>query len=137
MQWRPNKRGVSVRPQPELPFVPPLWRRWDRRMLSDTAFVTMIVAGWLAGNVLALLGCVVATFILVSHGDFTAFMAHVDNIASRYVAADAARRTHFEHQVAILLAVIGLGLLLLRLPRLIVRLRLELDQGSRHASRDA
>lgn len=137
MPWLPNKRGPTIPPQSDLPFVPPLWRRWDRKSLSDATFVAIMVTGWLAGNVLAVLGCIVATFILISHGDFGVFMAHVDNIASRYVAADAARRAHFEHQVACLLAIVGLALLLLRLPRLVVRLRLELDLESSHADADA
>jgi len=129
MPWLLNKAPRAMRPQPELPFVPPLWRRWTRRDLSDALFIAMMTAGWLAGNVLALLGCVVATFLIISHGDFTVFMAHIDNVASRYVAADVGRRASFEHEVILALSICGAVFLGLRLPRFVVRLRLELSQG--------
>jgi hypothetical protein len=128
MPW-PASDPARTPPQPDLPFLPPLSRQLDRRTLGDAAFVTMMVIGWVAGNVLALLGCVVATFIVIAHGDFAVFMSHVDNLAARYVAADGARRASFEHQVLVMLAVCGLGLLLMRLPRFVMRLRLGLNQG--------
>jgi hypothetical protein len=133
MPWPPSELVRSA-PQPDLPFVPPLWRRLDRRALGDVAHIAMMVTGWLAGNVLALLGSVVATFIVIAHGDFTVFMSHVDNLAARYVAADGARRMAFEHQVLAVLGVCGAGLLIIRLPRFVMRLRLELSQDGSDAT---
>jgi hypothetical protein len=123
-----NKRAATLKSQPDLPFVPPLWRRWDAETARDWIFIVMMSTGWLAGNALAVLGCVVAAFIVVAHGDFNVFMAHVDNIASRYVGASTERRESFEHQVVVTLAVISGVLLLIRLPRFLMRLRVELSQ---------
>lgn len=132
MRWRPNKVVATPAPQPDLPFVPPLWRRWGRQQYSDALFVAMMTIGWVAGNVLALLGCVVAAFLVISHGDFTVFMSHIDNIASRYVAADLGRRASFEHEVLLALAICGAVFFLIRLPRFVMRLRLELAQEKSH-----
>ena len=137
MPWPLNKPARAVQPQPELPFVPPLWRRWTRRDLSDVAFIGMMTVGWLAGNVLALLGGVVLVFLIIAHGDFSVFMAHIDNVASRYVAADLGRRASFEHQVVLALSICGVVFLAVRLPRFVIRLRLELSQGGNHVDQRA
>ena len=136
MQWRPNNARAIAR-QADLPFAPPLWRRWSRRHWNDAAFVVMMTIGWFAGNVLALLGCVVAAFLVIAHGDFTVFMAHIDNVASRYVAADAGRRAGFEHVVIVALAICGAIFFVIRLPRFVMRLRLELAQEAPDATDQA
>jgi hypothetical protein len=107
-------------------------RCWYRRQWSDAAFITMMTIGWAAGNVLAVLGCVVAAFLVIAHGDFSVFMSHIDNVASRYVAADMGRRAGFEHEVVLVLAICSAVFFLIRLPRFVMRLRLELNEGSRH-----
>jgi len=45
------------------------------------------------------------------------------------VAADVGRRASFEHEVILALSICGAVFLGLRLPRFVVRLRLELSQG--------
>ena len=133
MPWQLSRQARAAHPQPDLPFVPPLWRRVDRQVVRDTLFIAMMTTSWLCGNALGVLGCVVAAFIIISHGDFAVFMAHVDNIASRYVAADLGRRASFEHQVVLALAIVGAALLLIRLPRFVMRLRVELSEDTGHA----
>jgi hypothetical protein len=124
--------GRSTAPQADLPFVPPLARQWRwARHLADVAYMLIAVAGWVAGNLLAILGCVVVGFLMIAHGDIDLFFHHIDNLASRYVAADAVRRAAFQHQIAWMLATMAVVLFLVRTPRFYLRLRRDLREGSR------
>jgi hypothetical protein len=123
-----------MRSPPNRALALPLRRGWSRRQWSDAAFITMMTIGWAAGNILAVLGCVVAAFLVIAHGDFSVFMSHIDNVASRYVAADTGRRAGFEHEVVLALAICAAVFFLIRLPRFVMRLRLELAQERRHDS---
>jgi hypothetical protein len=130
----PNDLGGCA-PQPDLPFVPPLAQRvrgvrWARH-LADTAYILITVASWVVGNLLAMLGCVVVAFIVIAHGDIDLFFHHVHNLAARYVAADAARRATFDHQLAWMLGIMTAVLFLVRAPRFYLRLRRDLREGSR------
>jgi hypothetical protein len=133
MPSRPNDAGGCA-PQPDLPFVPPLAHRVRRiawaRYLANTAYILLAVASWVAGNLLAILGCVVVAFIVIAHGDIDLFFQHIDNLASRYVAADAVRRAAFQHQIAWMLATMAVVLFLVRAPRFYLRLRRDLREGS-------
>jgi hypothetical protein len=126
---------AGVTPQPELPFVPPLARGlaampWARP-LADGAYILIAVTSWVAGNILAILGCVVIMFIVIAHGDIDLFFSHVHNLASRYVAADAARRVAFQHQLIGMLGIMAVVLFAVRAPRFCLRLGQELRKGSR------
>ncbi len=117
---------------PELPFVPRLVRDWRlRKRMADAAYVTLMTLLWLAGNLLAVLGLVVVAFVMISEADFYAFMSHLDNLASRFVAADPARRATFEGQVWWVLGIMTLVFVAVRLPRFVTRLRADLLQGPR------
>jgi hypothetical protein len=123
------------KPQPELPFVPPLARGlaampWAR-LLADGAYIVIAVTSWIAGNILAILGCIIVAFIVIAHGDIDLFFRHVHNLASRYVAADAARRAAFQHQLIGMLGLMAVVLFVVRAPRFCLRLRRELREGSR------
>lgn len=123
-----NEGNVAER-QPDLPFVPPLWRRVRLgRMGADILYVMLMSVGWAVGNVLAVLGTVVAALLIVAHGRFGVFMSHVNNLVSRYVVASATAQESFEHEVLWAIG-IAMGLLFaVRLPRFVLRLRLELAQ---------
>ena len=95
----------------------------------DTCYVVLTAAGWLLGNLLSILGCTVALFIIISHGQTDAFFLHVDNLASRYVAADLGRKAAFEHQLVQLFSIILVATLAIRGPRFVARLRRELAEG--------
>ncbi|QYE33137.1 hypothetical protein KZX46_03165 (plasmid) [Polymorphobacter sp. PAMC 29334] len=98
-------------------------------LVADLAYITLKTAGWLAGNLLGILGCAVAMFIVISHGRVDTFFLHVDNLASRYVAADLGRRELFEHQlVQVFVIVLGVTLAV-RGPLFVKRLRRELREG--------
>ena len=132
MQSPPNElvpmpAPVGRVPQPTLPFVPPLWRRidWGRRG-RDAAYVAIEFVGWALGTILILLGCVVAMFLVFSHGQLDVFFAHVDNFASRFMSAEANRRAVMEHQLAQAFVLAVATLAALRGPSFARRLRRDL-----------
>lgn len=100
-----------------------------RGVIPDVAYIALTTTGWLVGNLLAILGCVVAMFIVISHGHIDTFFLHVDNLASRYVSADATRREVFGHQLVQLFIIMVVGTLLVRGPRFVARLRRDLRSG--------
>jgi hypothetical protein len=130
----PNDHGGHA-PQPDLPFVPPLelglGRMKAKRRLADGAYILAMLTSWVAGNLLAILGCVVVAFIVIAHGDTDLFFRHVHNLAARYVAADAVRRATFDHQLAWMLGIMAAVLFTVRAPRFYLRLRRDLREGSR------
>ncbi len=100
-----------------------------QRLARDACYIVLVTTGWLAGNLLGILGCVVAVFLVISHGDMSMFFLHIDNLASRYVAADVGRRTVFEHQMVQILAGVFVIAILVRGPVFVARVRRELRQG--------
>lgn len=118
--------------QPELPFVPPLVRRLRRlpmrRVLADGSFLAVALTSWLLGNLLALLGALVAVLLVLTGGDLDLFFSQLHNLTRRYVEADAGRRVAFQHDLAQAFVITGLVLLLARTPRFLVRLRRELRE---------
>jgi hypothetical protein len=129
----PNDVGGRA-PQPDLPFVPPLKSGPDSTratlLIADAAYILVTVISWAAGNLLAILGCVVVAFIVIAHGDTDLFFHHVHNLTARYVAADAVRRATFDHQLAWMLGIMAALLFMVRAPRFYLRLRRDLREGS-------
>ncbi len=126
----PSLLSERAVPQPDLPFVPPLLRRLPfRRLGADAAYITVAVVSWSAINLLTVLGCVVAMFLVISHGDIDVFFSHLNNLASRYVEADLGRRAAFQHQLVIGFAIMAGIFFAVRLPRFVMRLRRELAEG--------
>ena len=103
--------------------------RWDR-VVCDGCYIFLVPTGWLAANLLVILGCVVAMFLVVSHGQVDLFFRHVDNLAARYIGADVGRRVMFEHFMVQVFAVLLIGVLLLRGPGFVARVRRNLNDGS-------
>lgn len=144
MQSQPSDAAVrgQFRSLDDLPSVPvtitqgaDTYIRRDRPTLrgsgalADLAYIALTTTGWLAGNLLGILGCAVAMFIVISHGHVDTFFLHVDNLASRYVAADLGRREVFEQQlVQVFVIVLGLTLAV-RGPLFVRRVRRELREG--------
>lgn len=123
----PELAVVKRRAQPELPFVPRLWKRLDwGRAVQSSAFVALELTGWAVGTMLFLLGGIVVLVLVLSHGQLDVFFAQVDNFGSRIVSADAARRLVLEHELVQGLTLATLTLGALRLPSLIRALRREL-----------
>ena len=80
---------------------------WAR--LPDLCLLLLRVTGWLSVTLLASAGCLVLLFAML--GGFTAdgFFAHLDNLASRFAAADAERRGQFLSLVRVALVVLILA----------------------------
>lgn len=96
---------------------------------GDSVYVAFVTTAWLAINVLGALGCAVAFFIVISAGEWDAFFLQLDNLTSRYVAADIGRRGLFEHQIAQAFLLMFGTISLLRLPGFIRGVRGGLIQG--------
>lgn len=101
-------------------------RRRLRLLGQDTAYLLLATASWLLVNLLAVFGFVVAIFLVIAGFDLPTFFLHLDNLTSRYVAADLGRRAAFEHQIAQAFVALLLLSLLVRGPLFITTLRREL-----------
>ena len=105
-------------------------RRTFGAWLADVSFVLIETTGWLLIHTLAVLGCAVAAFLVLSGADMQSFFLHLDNMTSRYADADFGRRAAFEHQVLQIFLVAYVGTLLIRAPRFLRRLKKDLRSES-------
>ena len=60
-------------------------------------YFSLLMAGFLASSLLITWGLFVLFFLAIGGFSFDGMMHQLDNLASRYVAADAARITSFRH----------------------------------------
>lgn len=122
---------VAVVQQPDLPFAPPLKAakraRSTRADLQDLAYIALRLALWLLMNGLAVLGCAVALFLIISHGNMPAFFAHLENLSSRFGAADLTRQMRFANQLVQGFWLAFVVMSVMRAPSLVAQLRLELS----------
>ncbi len=105
------------------------WLPRLRRHVADGCHLLLSLFLWLAGIVLVALGLVLAFAILAADLRPLLFFAHVDNLATHYLAADPARRAQFDMQLLALFTAIVTLLLLARLPGFVIRMRRELGRG--------
>lgn len=121
--------------QPDLPFVPPLMRRLrgypQRGHVADAAYVALACTSWVAGNLLAALGALVALLLVLCGGDLDMFFFQLNNLTRRYVEADLGRRAAFQHDVALAFSIGCLLLFAVRSPLFARRLRRELREEVR------
>lgn len=73
---------------------------------QDALFVGLRLAGWAATTLLAALGTGLLVFLILGSFSFAGLMLQLDNLASRFVAADTARRSEFEAIVMTLFAIV-------------------------------
>jgi hypothetical protein len=74
-----------------------------RQLLGRTQFslaAALRLTGWLAVTVLAALGLLAFIFLALGNFSVPGTMHQLDNLASRYVAADAARQAQFNGLLA-------------------------------------
>lgn len=102
-----------------------------RRLAADIAYIALVTSGWMAFNILGALGCAVALFIVLSAGQWDAFFLQLDNLASRYVAADVSRRWMFEHDLAQAFMLVVTIITVARAPGFIRQVRMELAKAPR------
>lgn len=77
---------------------------------QDALLVGLRLAGWVATTLLAALGAGLLVFLFLGSFTLAGLMLQLDNLASRFVAAGAARRAEFE---TIVLAIFALVLALI------------------------
>lgn len=94
-----------------------------RQLAQDAAYVALSTLMWAGGVVLGVLGCGMLVFLLLSGGNMEGFFFHIDNLASRYVEADAARRAAFNDLVMQGFMVLLAAAVVLRGPAFVRRLR--------------
>ena len=99
-----------------------------RRFLVDACHLLLSTTLWLGGTVLATLGTILALVILAADAQLPVLFAHLDNLASRYLAADGARRAEFDLQLVGLTAALALLFVVARLPAFAARMRRELSR---------
>ena len=75
-----------------------------RTPVADLCLIALRLAGWLATTGLATLGCFVLAFLVLGGFSAEGALVQLDNMTGRFAAADAARRTAFLGQLAIVAA---------------------------------
>ncbi len=98
------------------------------RGFADGCHLLLSATLWLGGTLLAALGTLLAMVILAADAQLPVFFAHLDNLASRYLAADAARRAEFDLQLVGLTGTLALLFVIARLPAFAARMRRELSR---------
>ena len=84
----------------------PQTRAGHQERRQDALLVGLRLTGWLATSVMATLGVATLFFWLLGSFTLSGTMLQLDNLASRYLEADAARRAQFH---SIICAVLGLS----------------------------
>jgi lysylphosphatidylglycerol synthetase-like protein (DUF2156 family) len=88
--------------------------------VQDACHMGLCLAGWLLVTICCTGAAWLALFVVLGQFTFSGTLLHLDNFASRYLAADAARQAHLGDQFWIASTFLFLGLALLRagsLPR--------------------
>lgn len=88
--------------------------------VQDTCHLGLCLAGWMLINICCTGAVWLALFAMLGEFTLTGTLLHLDNFASRYLAAEAARQAHLRNQIWIASAVLFMGLSVLRagsLPR--------------------
>lgn len=109
----------------------PVATRWLRRC-ADGCQLLLSVLLWTSGNLLAALGLLLLLVILAADARPLLFFAHLDNLASHYLAADEAARAAFDRQLIGFSGALWALLMLARLPAFVARLGREAGEGSHH-----
>jgi hypothetical protein len=121
------------RRQQSLPLPPPEAPRQPavRAGFALGCYLLVRVGAWLAANIVGGFGVMVLMLLALSGGSIVAAFTHLDNLSSRYLAADPARRLAFDHQLLWIVLLSGFAILLIRLPAFVGRLRREIQEPAK------
>ena len=97
------------------------------RRLQAFFFVLIETAGFAVTSILIVLGLPLALFLFVAGWDLGGLFAQLGNLAERYLAADAVRRSLFSQDLMTSFAIALSAVTLLRMPRFLKRLMSEID----------
>jgi hypothetical protein len=95
--------------------------------LQGFCFVLIETAGFAVTSILIVLGLPLALFLFVAGWDLGGLFAQLGNLAERYLAADALRRSLFSQDLMNSFAIALGAVTLLRMPRFLKRLMSEFD----------
>lgn len=105
--------------------------RTDRQQLlprlQGLCFVLIETTGFAVTSILIALGLPLALFLFVAGWDLGGLFAQLANLAERYLAADALRRSLFSQDLMSSFAIALSAVTLLRMPRFLKRLMSEID----------
>jgi|GEM_PF-1669185 len=88
--------------------------------VQNACHTGLCLAGWLVVNICCTGAVWLTLFVVLGQFTLTGTLLHLDNFASRYLTADAARQAHLHHQFWSASTVLFLGVAVLRagsLPR--------------------
>jgi hypothetical protein len=95
--------------------------------LQGFCFVLIEAAGFAVTSILIVLGLPLALFLFVAGWDLSGLFAQLGNLAERYLAADALRRSLFSQDLMTSFAIALGAVTLLRMPRFLKRLMSQID----------
>lgn len=100
----------------------PAWARLvpSSAKVQKTCHTSLCLAGWMLVNICCTGAVWLALFVVLGQFTLDGTLLHLDNLASRYLAADTARQAQLRDQFWIASTVLFLGLAVLRagsLPR--------------------
>ena len=87
--------------------------------ISDSCFITIKAAGFAVSTFLMTLGLPLFFFLMLSGWNMDLLFLQVDNLASRYIAADSARQLAFSDELKIGFFGIAALIALWRIPRFV------------------
>jgi len=73
----------------------PRRREWLRVGIADSCYAALALTGWIAVSTACVIAMLVGFFVFLGEFDFGRMVLHIENFASRYVAADAVRQAEF------------------------------------------
>lgn len=97
------------------------------RRLQALCFVLIETVGFAVTSILIVLGLPLALFLFVAGWDLGGLFAQLGNLAERYLAADAVRRSLFSQDLMTAFAIALGAVTLLRMPCFLKRLMSEID----------
>ena len=122
----PHDGDVSA--VPELPLRA---RRSIRRLVADFWYLLLSGAGFTISTCLMVLGLPLFAFLALAGWDMNLFFLALDNIASRFIEADAARRIAFSDDLKLVFFVGIAVVAFVRLPGFVRRIGEGFDRSAR------
>jgi len=101
----PVDRALAAPPVPDAPRPGTLTKRFARwrRQGADIAYLTLKACGFLSTCWLMAFGLPLLFFLAISGGNLDVLFWQVDNLAARWIAADAARKLAFTQTIQVVL----------------------------------
>jgi hypothetical protein len=119
---KPHDAEAAAAPEPARPSI--------RRIVADFSYLLLTGAGFTVSTCLMVLGVPLFAFLALAGWDMNLFFLALDNISSRFIEADAARRIAFSDDLKIVFFVSLAAVALVRLPGFVRRIGEGLDRSA-------